>query len=54
MLRRLTRPTPRVFLATLLVAAWMILLFTGHAAGGAVHGLFLAALLAFPWRVALS
>lgn len=30
------------------------MLFTGQALGGAVHALFVAALLAFPWRAALS
>lgn len=47
------RATPRVVLAAALIAGWMMLLFTGHAFGGAVHGLFLGALLAFPWRAAL-
>jgi hypothetical protein len=52
-LRRLAHPTARVFLTMILVASWMMLLFTGHAAGGAVQALFVAALVVFPWRSAL-
>ncbi|HEX3527450.1 MAG TPA: hypothetical protein VH988_10305 [Thermoanaerobaculia bacterium] len=48
---RLT-PTPRAAVALLLFSAWLALLFTGHAGGGAVHLLLLAALAIFPWKAA--
>jgi hypothetical protein len=50
----LDRPSVRVILAALLIATWMLLLFTGKAFGGGVHALFVAALVVFPWRAALS
>ena len=45
---------PRVLLragaAFALVSTWLVLLFTGHVAGGAAHLLLAAAAAAFPWR----
>lgn len=32
------------------LSAWLILLFSGVALGGAVHLLMIAALVVFPWR----
>jgi len=43
-------PTLRVALALLLFTSWLALLFTGFAFGGAVHLVFLAALVLFPWK----
>lgn len=40
----------RATVALGLVGLWMALLFAGWIAGGAVHLLLLAALVAFPWR----
>jgi hypothetical protein len=37
-------------LALGLLSTWLLLLFTGLLAGGAVHLLLIAALVAFPWR----
>ncbi len=39
----------RVVTAMALIAAWLILLFTGWTLGGAVHLLLLASLVVFPW-----
>lgn len=36
------------------LSAWLVLLFTGWTAGGAVHLLFAASLALFPWRAALA
>jgi hypothetical protein len=44
-------PTLRAALALVLVASWMVALFAGVAAGGAVHLALLAALAVFPWHV---
>jgi hypothetical protein len=41
----------RAALALGLLSAWLLLLFTGLVAGGAVHLLFVAALFAFPWKL---
>jgi len=43
-------PLTRSFLAFLLFSGWMALLFSGHAAGGAVHLLLAGALGVFPWK----
>jgi hypothetical protein len=44
--------TARAAVALLSFSAWLALLFAGHAAGGAVHLLLLAACVLFPWRAA--
>jgi hypothetical protein len=44
----------RALVATGLLSAWLVLLFSGVALGGAVHLLLLAALVTYPWRVALA
>ncbi len=44
-------PTLRAAAALALVSTWMVALFSGVAAGGAVHLILLAALAVFPWRV---
>ena len=56
MLHWLTRlsPTLRAALALLLFSAWLALLFSGLAGGGAVHLLLLAALVFFPWKAAAA
>jgi hypothetical protein len=47
-------PAIRAVFSLILISAWLALLFSGLAFGGAVH-LFLAAALAlFPWRAAAS
>ena len=43
-------PMARLFAAAALFAAWLVLLFFGHLAHGAVHLLALAALFVAPWR----
>jgi len=43
-------PTVRVALSLLLFTGWLALLFTGFAAGGAVHLMLAGALALFPWR----
>ena len=43
-------PLTRSILAFLLFSGWMALLFSGHAAGGAVHLLLAGALGVFPWK----
>jgi len=48
------RATLRAALAVSLLSSWLVLLFAGHVAGGAVHLLFVASLVAFPWRAALA
>jgi len=40
----------RVVAAALLAGAWLGLLLSGHAFGGAVHLLAVAAVVAAPWR----
>jgi hypothetical protein len=44
-------PTVRAAAALALVSTWVVALFSGVAAGGAVHLVLLAALAVFPWRV---
>ena len=43
-------PLLRSALALLLFTLWLALLFSGHAAGGAVHLLLVGAAALFPWR----
>jgi hypothetical protein len=45
-------PTLRLFAAAACLAGWLVLLFFGFAARGAVHLLALAGLLLVPWRPA--
>ncbi len=45
-------PTVRLALSVVALSAWLILLLTGFAAGGAVHLLLAASLILFPWRAA--
>jgi hypothetical protein len=47
-------PTARLFAAAACFAAWLSLLFYGHAAGGAVHLLAAAGLALVPWRASRS
>lgn len=42
----------RLTLSVGLLSAWLILLLSGFALGGAIHLLLLASLLLFPWREA--
>lgn len=42
--------TLRLAAVALALSAWLVLLFSGVALGGAVHLLLLVALAAFPWR----
>ena len=44
-------PTLRAAVALALVSTWMVALFSGVAADGAVHLVLLAALAVFPWHV---
>ena len=44
------RPTPAAALSLGLLSAWLVLLFFGHTAGGALHLLLLVAAAVFPWR----
>lgn len=44
------RTTSWAALALGLLSAWIVLLFAGWIAGGAVHLLLVAAAVAFPWR----
>ncbi|HSS49250.1 MAG TPA: hypothetical protein VLX28_09900 [Thermoanaerobaculia bacterium] len=44
--------TIRALLSLILISAWLALLFSGRAFGGAVHLLLAAALAVFPWRAA--
>jgi hypothetical protein len=46
--------TARLFAAAACFAAWLTLLFYGHAAGGAVHLLAAAGLALVPWRASRS
>lgn len=48
------RATLRAALAVGLVSAWMVALFVGWVAWGLTHLLLAAALVAFPWHVALG
>ena len=41
---------PRLALSVALLAAWLVLLMSGVALGGAVHLLLVASLALFPWR----
>lgn len=50
MARLFDHPTARAALSLAALSAWLVLLFAGRAAGGAVHLLFLASLALFPWR----
>ena len=49
-----TRVTPmlRLTLSVVLLAAWLVLLMSGVALGGAIHLLLVASLVLFPWRAA--
>lgn len=47
-------PTVRLFAAAACLAAWLVLLLLGRAAGGAVHLLAAAGLALVPWRAARS
>jgi hypothetical protein len=49
-----SRATLRAALAVGLVSVWLVALFVGWVAWGLTHLLFAAALVAFPWRVALG
>ena len=42
----------RLTLSVALLSAWLILLMSGFAFGGAIHLLLLASLALFPWRAA--
>ena len=42
----------RLVLSVALLAAWLVLLMSGFALGGAIHLLLLASLALFPWREA--
>lgn len=48
------RPTLRAALALAALSAWLVLLFVGWAAAGAVHLLLAAAVALFPWRTAME
>ena len=45
-------PAIRAVAGLILISAWLALLFSGWALGGAVHLLLAAALVLFPWRAA--
>lgn len=51
---RLANPTLRAALSLASLSAWLVLLFAGWTAGGAVHLLFAASLALFPWRALRS
>jgi len=51
---KLANPTLRAALSLASLSAWLVLLFSGWAAGGAVHLLFAASLALFPWRALRS
>ena len=42
----------RLTLSVVLLSAWLILLLSGFALGGAIHLLLLGSLVLFPWREA--
>ena len=42
----------RLTLSVALLSAWLILLMSGFALGGAIHLLLAASLVLFPWREA--
>ena len=46
----MTKPPLRMLSSAVLLAAWMLLLFVGWTAGGAIHLLLIGSLAAFPWR----
>ena len=46
----LSKTDLRLFAAAVAVAAWLLLLFTGWAFGGLVHGLLVLALFLVPWH----
>jgi hypothetical protein len=46
--------TLRALLGLILISAWLALLFSGLAFGGAIHLLLVAALVLFPWRKAAN
>lgn len=48
--RPTSRPTLRAAVSVGLLSAWLVLLMAGFAWGGAVHLLFVASLVVFPWR----
>jgi hypothetical protein len=45
-------PMARLTLSVALLSAWLILLLSGFAFGGAVHLLLVGSLVSFPWREA--
>jgi hypothetical protein len=45
-------PTTRLVCAAACFAAWLVLLFTGFALGGAVHLVAVAGIVLVPWRSA--
>lgn len=47
-------PTLRVSTSLLLFSGWLALLFSGVAAGGAIHLLLAGSLALFPWRALRS
>lgn|GEM_PF-5334342 len=47
------RSVLRAAAAIALVSAWLVALFVGWVAGGLAHLLLVAALMTFPWRVAV-
>jgi len=47
-------PLARLFAAAACLAAWLVLLFLGFAAGGAVHLLAVAGVLLVPWRAPVA
>ena len=49
-LSNVTKPPLRMLSSAVLLAAWMLLLFVGWTAGGAIHLLLIGSLAAFPWR----
>lgn len=48
------RPTLRTALALAALSAWLVLLFSGWTAAGAVHLLLVVAVALFPWRAAVA
>jgi len=48
-LGKMRSPLLRSALALLLFTAWLALLFSGHAGGGAVHLLLAGSAVLFPW-----
>ncbi len=48
------RPTLRAALALVSLSAWLVLLFNGWTAAGAIHLLLAAAAALFPWRATVA